>query len=113
MPRGRPKGSKNKRKGESSSEFTKPNDVNETEEYQFVGDFVPISNWNANRKKFMARVYGSLSPNFFKVIDYDGKMIYQGDLKTETKYGKTYRVTPDGRKFDMSGWEIESQDNIK
>jgi len=107
MPRGRPKGSKNK-KSQSSGELTRPDDVIETEEFQFVGDSIPISNWNANRKKFMARVYGSLNPNFFKVIDYDGKMIHQGDLKTETKYGKTYRVMPDGRKFDMSGWEIES-----
>jgi len=105
MPRGRPKGSKNK--SENKGDLTKPNDILETEEYQFVREYPPISNFNPFKKKFMARVYGSLNRDLFKIIDEDGELSYEGPLKTVTKYNKMHREAPDGRKFDMAGWEIK------
>jgi len=95
------------RKKKNAGDLTRADDILETEEHQFVGEYPPISNFNPKKKKFMARVYGSLNRDFFKIIDGDGELSYQGPLKTETKYKKTYRLCPDGRKFDMGGWEIE------
>lgn len=95
------------RKKKNEGNLTKEEDLLQTEEYQFVAENPVISNFNAKKKKFMARIYGSLNPDFYKIIDGDGALSYQGPLKTETKYKKTYRIAPDGRKFDMAGWEIE------
>ena len=108
MPRGRPKGSKNKPK-KNNGELTRPDDIDVTENLQFKKGRVVYSNWNAQKKEMTARMYGSLNQDFKKVIEADGEMSFQGTLKlTQPKRGKPYYELQDGRRFDPSGWPIDT-----
>jgi hypothetical protein len=106
MPRGRPKGSKNKPK-KNNGELTRGSDIENRENLQFEKGRVVISNFNPKKKKMTARLYGSLNQDFKKVVEADGEMSFEGILKlNQPKRGKPYYELKDGRRFDAMGWPI-------
>lgn len=112
MPRGRPKGSKNKAK--NSGDLTNFEEIEVREDYQFVSGQPMISNINPFTKKLSARIYGSLNPNYIEVVDADGSVSYKGSIDLSyTADKKPYRRLPDGRCFDMGGWPMDDPDAEK
>jgi hypothetical protein len=108
MPRGRPKGSKNKPK-KYDGELTREEDIENRENLQFEKGRVVISNFNPKKKKMTARMYGSLNQDWKKVIEADGEMSFDGVLKlTHPKRGKPYYELKDGRRFDVFGWQLDT-----
>ena len=111
MPRGRPKGSKNKAK--NSGNLTNLDEIEVREDYQFVSGQPMISNINPFTKKLSARIYGSLNPNYIEVVDADGSVSYKGSIDLSyTADKKPYRKLPDGRCFDMGGWPMEDPEVV-
>ena len=111
MPRGRPKGSKNKPK--TSDKFTKESDIEVSQEYQFVPGQPMISNFNPFTKSLQDRIYGSLNPDYIEVIDADGACSFKGKVALSyTGDKKPYRKLPDGRCFDMGGWPMEDPEVV-
>ena len=108
MPRGRPKGSKNKPKNHDGG-MTRPDDIESTENLQFQKGHIVWSNYNPKKKGLTARMYGSLNKDWQKVIEADGEMSFNGVLKlTQPKNGKPYYELRDGRRFDVFGWPLDT-----
>ena len=112
MPRGRPKGSKNKPKNDG--DLTNLEDIEVKEEYQLVSGRPPISNWNPFEQAYTARIYGTLNHEASEIIEADGSVSYKGAIPmTKDKNGIPYRRLNDGRCFNMSGWPMADPDAKK
>ena len=108
MPRGRPKGSKNKPKKYDGG-MPRANDSESPENLQFQQGHIVWANYNAKKKGLSARMYGSLNKDWKKVIEADGEMSFDGVLKlTQPKKGKPYYELRDGRRFDVFGWPLDT-----
>lgn len=106
--RGRPKGSKNKPK-KYDGELTRSSDIESIENLQFQKGRHVISNYNPKKEGLTARMYGSLNKDQKTIIEADGEMSYKGPLKmVQPKNGKPYYELTDGRRFDVFGWPMDS-----
>ena len=104
MPRGRPKGSKNKPKNVvKTPEVEVDNYFSRIAE---IGDKPIISNWNAKKGEYTSRMYGSLN-DIIRVIEPDGVISLQGNNIIQSVDKKNVRTLTDGRKFDGMGWPVQ------
>ena len=103
MPRGRPKGSKNKPKNVvKTPEVEVDNYFSRITE---IGDKSIISNWNAKKGEYTSRMYGSLN-DIIRVIEPDGVISLQGNNIIQSVDKKNVRTLTDGRRFDCAGWPV-------
>ena len=103
MPRGRPKGSKNKPKNVPQiPEVEVDNNFSRIVE---VGDKPIRSNWNAKKGEYTSRMYGSFN-DILRVIEPDGVISLQGNDIIQSTDKKNIRTLTDGRRFDCSGWPV-------
>lgn len=103
MPRGRPKGSKNKPKNVPQiPEVEVDNNFSRIAE---VGDKPIRSNWNAKKGEYTSRMYGSFN-DILRVIEPDGVISLQGNNIIQSVDKKNIRTLTDGRRFDCMGWPV-------
>ena len=103
MPRGRPKGSKNKPKAtpippvEVDDHFSRISEIGKGQNI--------LSNWNANKGEYQSRMYGSFN-DILRVIEPDGTISLQGNNIIVSTDKKNVRTLTDGRRFDCMGWPV-------